>query len=99
MVSLQHKGYRGDYMEHIQCELSAEKFDEAVHNGLKEGGDLAFFIKPKATVNSKPGVCITFSVQLPDGSITRVQAVTTLANFENVFACLRGWKLGGSLQC
>ena len=37
---------------------------------------------PGATQGGRPGVVVTFSVRLPDGSFARAQAVTTLANFE-----------------
>lgn len=89
-------------MERVDCCLSAEKFDQAVHgNGvdpvLPECGDLAFYFKPNVTEGGKPGVVITFGVQLPDGSLARAQVVTTLANFEAVAACVRGWSAGGHL--
>lgn len=89
-------------MEHVDCCLSPEKFDQAVHgNGvdpvLPECGDLAFYFKPNATQGGKPAVVVTFTVQLPDGSLAKAQAVTTLANFESVAACVRGWKSGGHL--
>jgi hypothetical protein len=89
-------------MERSDVALSAEQFDAAVHGDgvvpvLPEGGDLAFYFKPGATAGGKPGVVVTFTVRLPDGSEARAQAVTTLANFETVFACVRGWKSGGHL--
>lgn len=89
-------------MERVDVALSAEKFDAAVHGDgvvpvLPESGDMAFYIKPRATEGGKPGVVVTFTVQLPDGSQARAQAVTTLANFETVFGCIRGWKSGGHL--
>jgi hypothetical protein len=89
-------------MEAVDVALSAEKFDAAVHGDgvvpvLPECGDLAFYFKPGVTEGGNPGVVVTFTVQLPDGSQARAQAVTTLANFETVFACIRGWKSGGHL--
>ncbi len=89
-------------MERIDVSLSPEKFDAAVHGDgvvpvLPEKGDLAFYFKRGVTQGGKPGVVVTFTVVLPDGSEARAQAVTTLANFENVFACVRGWKSGGHL--
>lgn len=89
-------------MERIDVALSAEKFDAAVHGDgvvpvLPECGDLAFYVKPHATEGGRPAVVATFTVRLPDGSFAKAQAVTTLANFETVFACVRGWKGGGHL--
>lgn len=90
-------------MEHVECCLDDKKFDEAVHGSvedllvLPECGDLAFYVKKNATVKGKPMVVVTFHVQLPDKRIARAQAVTTLANFEGVMACMRGWKEGGHL--
>jgi hypothetical protein len=89
-------------MESVDVALSAEKFDAAVHgNGvdpvLPECGDLAFYVKSNATDGGKPAVVVTFTVRLPDGSLAKAQAVTTLANFETVCACVRGWKSGGYL--
>lgn len=92
-------------MEHLRVANSAVLFDRAVHGGLDgetipvlpDGGDLAVFVKPNATVGGRPGVVVTFTVRLPDGTMARAQSVTTLANFENVFAAIRGWKDGGHL--
>lgn len=84
-------------MEVLRCQLSADEFDKAVHEGLPECGDLAVYIKPNATVRGNPMVVVTFTVQLPDGTKARVQATTTLALYESTFACIRGWKSGGLL--
>lgn len=90
-------------MESVKVELSDKKFDEAIHGDaenllvLPECGDLAFYVKKDATVNGNPMIVVTFQVQLPDKRIARAQAVTTLANFEAVAACIRGWREGGHL--
>lgn len=92
-------------MEAIRIGNSDELFDKALHGGLDGetlpilpgNGDMAVFIKRHATVHGNPAVCVTFTVQLPDGSFARAQTVTTLANFESVFAAIRGWKSGGHL--
>lgn len=90
-------------MEHVVCELNAEKFNKAVHGGLdknpvlKEGGDLAIYVKPKATVNGNPMAVLTFTVQLPDGSLARAQCSTTYTLLMTAFGCLRGWKEGGHI--
>lgn len=90
-------------MEHVECCLSAELFDKAVYGGLddlpvlKEGGDLAVYVKPKATVAGKPAVVITFTVQQVDGSLARAQCVVTYGLLEMVTACIRGWKAEGRL--
>lgn len=65
-------------MERIMVENNAEEFDRIVHSGLKEGGDIKFVIKPKATVGGKAAVVVSFTVELPNGQRHTAQAVTTL---------------------
>ena len=78
-------------LEHVKVNLAdTELFDELVHNSLPEGGDLQIVTKDAATVGGKPCVCISFTVQLPDGSLGRAQCVTTLRNMMNALAVLRG---------
>jgi hypothetical protein len=90
-------------MPSLDCRLSPEAFDQAVHGGLDdkpilpEGGDLAVYIKPNVTVGGKPMAVVTFTVQLPDGSLARAQATTTLTLLDGVFACIKGWREGGHL--
>lgn len=91
-------------METIHIVLSDEKFDEAVHGpiegqpSLPEGGDLAIYVKKNATVNGNAMAVITFSVQLPGGSIRRAQCPTTVTNLLNVLTILQGWHDGGHLN-
>jgi hypothetical protein len=91
-------------MEGIVLKLDAAEFDKAVHGGLglvrvlKEKGDLAVYVKPDATVGGKAMAVITFTVEMPDGGIARVQAVTTAALLEMVGGAIRGWKSGGHIQ-
>jgi hypothetical protein len=89
-------------VEHLTCKLDPEAFDAAVHGRpgevvLPEGGDLAFVFKPNATEGGNPGLVVTFTVQLPDGTTARAQAVTTLANFELAAGIVRGWRARGDL--
>lgn len=89
-------------MEHITCKLDPEAFDAAVHGRpgegvLPEAGDLAIIFKPRVTEGGKPGLAVTFTVQLPDGTPARAQAVTTLSNFELVAGIVRGWQARGML--
>ena len=56
-------------------------FDEYVHSGLPEGGDLAFCVKERATSGKRPAICLTWSVQLPNDQLARVQTVTSLRAF------------------
>lgn len=64
-------------MEHTNIKVDAARFDEVVHGGLPMGRDLEFVVKDGATQEGLPVVAITFSVQLPDGTLARAQAVTT----------------------
>lgn len=90
-------------METITIEISDEKFEAAVHGPLEgqpslpEGGDLAIYIKKNATVNGNAMAVLTFTVQLPNGTVRRAQCPTTVANLINALAILRGWKEGGRL--
>lgn len=90
-------------MEAITCELSAEKFDKALHGGLDnkpvlpEAGDLAIYCKPKATIGGNGMAVITFTVQLPDGTKARAQATTTAALLETVLSVVKVWKETGQL--
>lgn len=94
-------------MEQITVILDAERFDKAVHGGLElspdlpvlpECGDLAFYVKPNATVGGKPMVVVTFTVKLPDGKFARAQATNTFANYELMANIMHGWKMGGHLD-
>lgn len=91
-------------MEVVSISIDPEKFDQAIHGGfrdflpvLPERGDLAMYVKPKATQGGNAGVCITFTVVLPDGQIARAQAVTTALALESALACIRGWRSGGHI--
>ncbi|MBA3481711.1 MAG: hypothetical protein H0T51_07840 [Pirellulales bacterium] len=89
-------------MERIVVELDAAKYDAAIRGtpdkpALPEYGDLAFYVKPGATAEGKAAVVVTFTVQLPDGSSARAQAVTTAALIESALGAFRGWREGGHL--
>lgn len=66
------------------------EFDQAVREGLKEGSDLQFITKDEATASGKPAVVITFTVQLPDGTLARAQCVSTAASIQMVGRALYG---------
>jgi hypothetical protein len=85
-------------MERLSCKLSADEYDRAVRGGLQECGDLALYVKPDATYGGRAGVVITFTVELPDGSCRRVQAVTTVALFEEAAAVMRAWREIGEIR-
>lgn len=91
-------------MEGLHIEISAEKFDAAVHGppegvpSLAEAGDLAIYVKRHATKNGNAMAVITFTVQLPNGTLRRVQAVTTTALLSSALSILRGWEEGGALR-
>lgn len=91
-------------MERIIVELNDEKFDAAVHGppegqpSLPEGGDLAIYVKKNATVGGNAMAVLTFSVQLPNGTIRRAQCPTTVRNLTLAPAILKGWEEGGHLK-
>ena len=84
-------------MEAIVVEISAEKYDVAVNSGLAEFEDLAIYVKPGAMESGMAGAVVTFSVEMPDGTAQRVQAVTSVSNLDAALSLLRGWKDGGWL--
>ena len=56
----------------------------------KHAGDLKIITKNDATVGGKPAVMLTFTVQLPDGTMQRVQTVTTAQMFVSAAAAVKG---------
>jgi hypothetical protein len=84
-------------MEVLRVLNDAEAFDQAVHGSpgekvLPDFGDAAFLRKARATIQGQAGICITFTVQLPDGTKARAQTVVTEANFLMAADACRGWK-------
>lgn len=67
-------------MEHAVVKFDGDEFDELVHGGCPEMGDLKFVFKDDATTSGNPAVVIAFTAVV-DGKPAKVQAVTTL----NVF--------------
>lgn len=90
-------------MEMLKVALDAAKFDEAVRGTpgkpvLPEGGDLAVYFRRAVTSEGRSGCVFTFTVQLPDGSLARAQAVATLRHIDMLAACVRGWRARGELE-
>ncbi len=61
-----------------------EDFDAAIQTSLPELGDICLITKHGATQSGRTAVMLTFHVQLPDGTIRRVQAVTTMKLFRTI---------------
>jgi hypothetical protein len=69
-------------MEGIQTKMNdAARFDAVLKESLADGGDLEIVTKDGATESGRAGVMLTFSVQLPDGSLARAQTVVTARLF------------------
>lgn len=87
-------------MEMLILSFDPDRFDAVVkgEDSLPEGRDMEIVIKPRATVNGYPMVAVTFTVQLPDGSLRRAQATTTLRAFEAVFSAIGGAREAGRLR-
>lgn len=78
-------------MEMVRLQLGQDDlFDQSVHGGLPEGGDLTFVTKDHGTVERWAAVCITWTVRLPDGTPARAQCVTTVRALVAALAGLRG---------
>lgn len=74
-------------MEHISINLDdASMYDELVHAGLPQVSDITVVTKDKGTAKGAPAVVIAFNVQLPDGSVRRAQATTTVRLLQSVAA-------------
>ena len=66
------------------------EYDAAVHGGLPEAGDLRIITKRNGTQEGRPVAVLTFSVQMPDGSLKPVQAAVTVRNLVAALGALRG---------
>jgi len=78
-------------MEHVEIKLGQDDFfDQIVRDGLPEGGDLVMITKDVATDEGRPAVCLSFTVQLPDGKHAKAQVVTTVRMFQAMAAALVG---------
>jgi hypothetical protein len=77
-------------MEQIDIRFDDALFDELVHSGLPECGDLTAVVKDRATEEGKAAVVFAFTAVLPSGERVQVQAVTTGALVEGLAAALAG---------
>lgn len=77
-------------MEIATIDFDDKRFDQVVHNGLTEGGDVEVIVKDRATRDGCPGVAITFTVGLPDGSVARAQCVMTGRQMIAIGDAIRG---------
>ena len=59
------------------------RYREVLAEALPESGDLEIITLRSATQAGNTGVMLTFTVKLPNGSMQRVQAVTTMKLFTN----------------
>lgn len=76
-------------MQVAQVVFEDARFDSVVKGGLPEGGDLEFVLSEKRTVDGAPAVAITFTVELPDGTLARAQTVTTARLIATIGAMVR----------
>ena len=77
-------------MEHAVVIRDDAKFDELVHGGVPECGDLQFVFKDSATTAGNPGAVIAFTAMV-DGKPVKVQAVVTARILQMVAGAARGW--------
>ena len=72
-------------MENLEVRINnAERYDEVLKDTLPEYGDLEIITKDAAMKSGRAAVMFTFTVDLPDGSVKRVQAVTPLRVFRAI---------------
>lgn len=78
-------------MENLRLVLGNDKmFDELVNGGLPQASDLTLCTKDHATQRGMPAVVISFDVQLPDGTVKKVQAVTTVRLLVGFYSAMKG---------
>ena len=73
-------------MEALSVKIDAKTFDEMVHGTvnsptLPECADLKIAVKENATQEGAAAIVIGWTAKLPDGSLRKVQATTTLRAF------------------
>lgn len=67
-----------------------ELWDKVLKNCLPEAGDLMMVTKDNCTASGRPGVMLTFTVELPNGEMRRAQTVVTGRLFALMAAAFRG---------
>lgn len=88
-------------MEHVAIRLADDElWGQVMKNSLPDAGDVMMITKDHCTEGQRPGVCITFTVQLSDGTFARAQTVITGRIFAAMSAAFRGryGSDGGSVQ-
>lgn len=86
-------------MESIALSIDPTAFDRCLRAtnppSLKDAGDLAIYIKPKATTSLAPAAMLTFTVQLPDGTMARAQTVTTVECLKSALMMIQAFEAAG----
>lgn len=78
-------------MEAITLKLSNEAaYDELVQDSLQQAGGITIATKDRGTDQGNPVAVIAFDLQLPDGTIRRAQATTTVRLLQMALGGLRG---------
>ena len=73
---------------------AGDVFDQLVHGGLRDGGDLRVVTKNNATEGGRAAAVLAFTVELPSGGLAQVQTVVTVRNLMMVLVALRS-RYGG----
>lgn len=72
-------------MEALRTKLNdVDRFDEVIRTSLPDCGDMEIITKDAGMQSGRGIVMITFSVQLPDGTMARAQSVTTMRMFRAI---------------
>lgn len=66
-----------------------DAFNQAIHEGLPEGGDVELITKDAGTQNGRAVACITFTVEV-NGEHKRAQTVTSVRNLLTALTLLQG---------
>ena len=78
-------------MEQLRVRINdAGLYDRAIKESIPELGDMMIVTKDGAMESGRSSVMVTFRVTLPDGTIQRVQAATTVKLFKMACAALTG---------
>lgn len=76
-------------MEHTVVKFNdIDRFEYVIGNSLPDNGDLEIITKDVGLKSGRGIVTVTFTVELPDGSVKRVQTVTTMRNFRVIASAI-----------
>ncbi len=72
-------------MEQLKLKTNnVERFDEVIRDSLRDCGDMEIVTKDAGMQSGRGIVMVTFTVELPDGTLRRAQSVTSMRMFRAI---------------